>query len=304
VGRFAPEQPVSHAQIPWPGFVTPFGPSVYRCKCGAVFGDPHVPLDRVVVTAAGEAMSALEAMKQARNAHFKQAFEADCNGYPTATSAHFPLHRSVQKVLLSSAHKGATQRTPAIEAAVATELMRRAKGNIHTHTLRGDIAFAVDTYLACRRVGMAEPRDLRIDFLAKARLEQALILAARECAQARAQAQTQTQAKDEEEVEMIWVEAVRHPSYNTDAASLLLPEQRRLVGEEVGAFESTLREAELHALERKFQALQGTGPANKDKRRAIRARGKRLREEQQQQEEHQGGQQRQKVGERAQAEAA
>eukprot|EP00756_Hemistasia_phaeocysticola_P019650 Hpha_TRINITY_DN15675_c0_g7::TRINITY_DN15675_c0_g7_i1::g.98805::m.98805 len=172
-GRFFVE-PEDHARYPWPGFVSPQGPSVYRCKCGVTFGDPTQELDD----------ERAEAIRSCRNAHFAKAFAADTNGYPTATSTHFPLHRATQSVLCSEEYRRQMERTQAMEEAVAAYLRKRGKGNIHTPTLRGDIAFAIDTYLDCRRRGMEEPSaSCRIGFLDRARVERALILASRAAGQ-------------------------------------------------------------------------------------------------------------------------
>merc|ERR1712232_130601 len=62
-GRFVTE-PAEHAAIPWPGFVSPLGPSVYRCKCGVAFGDPNQELDNTVA----------EDLKKRRNLHFQEMF--------------------------------------------------------------------------------------------------------------------------------------------------------------------------------------------------------------------------------------
>ena len=67
-----------------------------------------------------------------------------------------------------------------MEQAVAQYLLKRSKGNIHVHTLGDDIAFALDTYLSCRRRGLSEPKSLNVCFVRKTRVERELILKARE----------------------------------------------------------------------------------------------------------------------------
>lgn len=168
-GSFVAE-PVDHSTIPWPGFATPLGPSVYRCKCGYVFGDPNEELTDDTV----------EALRQKRNEHFQQVFGADFNGYPTTTSAHFPLHRAVQRVLTREEFKGERARNENMEWAVAKYLQQRKKGNIHVKSIQEDICFAIDTYLEGREQGLREPKpDEAINFIDKATLERDLILKAR-----------------------------------------------------------------------------------------------------------------------------
>lgn len=81
--------------------------------------------------------------------------------------------------MLRPAFKGATEREPPMEKAVAQYLLKRSKGNIHVHTLGDDIAFALDTYLSCRRQGLPEPKSASVCFSWKTRVERELILKAR-----------------------------------------------------------------------------------------------------------------------------
>jgi hypothetical protein len=163
-------EPVTHARIPWPGFVSPFGPSVYRCKCGFRFGNPDEDLTEETIVK----------LKQTRNAHFREMFGADINGYPTETSVHFPLHRAVQTVLTLKEFQNASVRNEEMELATARYLQKKGRGNIHVPTIRGDIQFAIESYLECRRKGMTEPgHGEPIDFVKKAKLEQKLILESR-----------------------------------------------------------------------------------------------------------------------------
>ena len=168
-GHFATE-PTSHGGLPWPGFVSCLGPSVYRCKCGLAFGDPERALTR----------SGAQALKERRNAHFAEVFAADALGYPTKTSVHFPLHRATQVVMTRAPFERSAVRTGAMEEAVAKYLARKAKGNIHVPTIAGDVRFAIDTYLACRARGGPEPTgSCQVDFYQRAQYERKLILARR-----------------------------------------------------------------------------------------------------------------------------
>jgi hypothetical protein len=171
-GSFVVE-PEEHARISWPGFATPFGPSVYRCKCGCVFGDPNEELTE----------ETLLALRQSRNCHFAKMFVANENGYPTSRSAHFPLHRAVQRVLTRPRFQTATSRSDDMEWEVAKYLRKAKRGNIHTLSIQADIQFAIDTYLECRQKGMPEPKpDAPIGFYKKAASERQLILTARSSA--------------------------------------------------------------------------------------------------------------------------
>ena len=149
-------------------FVSPFGPSVYRCKCGFVFGDPFKTLTP----------SYTLVLKDRRNTHFRKAFGADYNGYPTATSAHYPLHRAIQRVMTSAKFVSAQTLSEDIVQAVAKYLKKKSKGNFYLPGLRGTIERVAQSYLDCRHAKMKEPEHNEpIDFLKKALIEQGLIKA-------------------------------------------------------------------------------------------------------------------------------
>eukprot|EP00469_Lotharella_globosa_P004460 CAMPEP_0167795404 /NCGR_PEP_ID=MMETSP0111_2-20121227/14420_1 /TAXON_ID=91324 /ORGANISM="Lotharella globosa, Strain CCCM811" /LENGTH=1049 /DNA_ID=CAMNT_0007689075 /DNA_START=37 /DNA_END=3187 /DNA_ORIENTATION=+ len=130
-----------------PEFVTPLGPSVYRCVCGAWFGDPATPLSA----------EALEAMKKNRNEHFQKIYKSDVNGYPTRSSSHYPLHRTVQIVVGPGGDfKDAKVCTEAMVRAVAERLLKKNKGDIYGSEVEAEIRAAVESYLRCRAKGMEE----------------------------------------------------------------------------------------------------------------------------------------------------
>lgn len=144
-----------------PPFATCFGPSVFYVTQGDGsrdwFADPTMDLS----TERG-----LQVLKTKRVAKLKAMYATDNpNGYPTATSAHFNLHRAVQKTLLDDAYRAATERTPAMVLAVAQYLQKEGKGNIFVSDLVDRIHQTVDSYLELRRANAREPhQDCVIDF--------------------------------------------------------------------------------------------------------------------------------------------
>eukprot|EP00466_Bigelowiella_natans_P001546 jgi/Bigna1/89672/estExt_fgenesh1_pg.C_530074 len=170
-------EPQKHSEKKVPLFITPFGPSVYRCACGVWFGDPKQPINDEI----------LEKMKKARNVHFQNVYGSDANGYPTAKSSHYSLHRVVQQVLSPKGSFGkATVRNDPMVQAVAAKLVKKAKGNFYIEKVRAKIEEVIDSYLACRKRGMREPGDERggktggskdiYSFETRAKMEQDLLL--------------------------------------------------------------------------------------------------------------------------------
>eukprot|EP01029_Cantina_marsupialis_P031435 TRINITY_DN90587_c0_g1_i2.p1 TRINITY_DN90587_c0_g1~~TRINITY_DN90587_c0_g1_i2.p1 ORF type:complete len:977 (-),score=299.99 TRINITY_DN90587_c0_g1_i2:129-3059(-) len=150
----------------FPPFVTCFGPSVY-VECGGkyIFGDyKQYPTPEFV-----------ENLKRKRNRHFRMLFKSESEmGYPTSTSWHFSLHRSVQEVMISPEYKDSTMLNYGHLQAVADLLLKKNKGFIYFREIGGYIAACIRSYLACRRKGMAEPESLgdgTIKFIDKVKIE-------------------------------------------------------------------------------------------------------------------------------------
>ncbi|MFT5684490.1 MAG: hypothetical protein ACI8RZ_005431, partial [Myxococcota bacterium] len=152
-----------------PSFVTTRGPSVYRCICGAWFGDPAAPLDE----------AALASLRSARVAHFRAVYRVEAKGdtwYPGDGTLHYNLHRAIQSVV-SEQFSQATVRKPGMMEAVAAYLLRDGKGFIYDPMLEQSMVTALDSYLALRRAGQENPTGL-LTLEDKARHEQACGVAA------------------------------------------------------------------------------------------------------------------------------
>jgi hypothetical protein len=157
------KQEMNHDMIPQ--FVTPYGPSVYYCLCGIQFGNPS---DKITE-------SVIDNLKKNRNEHFQKVFGTKQDGYPSKTSASYPLHRAVQIVLTSETFNTMTERTSEMELSVAKYLLDRSLGNIHIPTLQLEVAYAIESYLVCRRAKIPEPSqkdNCYVRFAEKARAEQ------------------------------------------------------------------------------------------------------------------------------------
>jgi hypothetical protein len=68
-----------------------------------------------------------------------------------------------------------TERTSEMELSVAKYLLNRSLGNIHIPTLQLEVAYAIESYLVCRRAKIPEPSqkdNCYVRFDEKARAEQ------------------------------------------------------------------------------------------------------------------------------------
>lgn len=164
-----------HSSYDVPPFVTPLGPSVYKCKCGMWFGDPTKELTCEVV----------DDLKKNKIAHLKRVYGTNASGYPTERSATFSLHRAVQEVAVTE-FKSAKKRDESFVEKVICKLKKRGKGNLHYELLKLDVEKTIDSYLACRAAGMAEPIPLakgkvHCYFKDKAMAEQKILLEQMKC---------------------------------------------------------------------------------------------------------------------------
>ncbi len=148
-------------------FATPFGPSVYKCCCGLQFGDYNKPLTAEYA----------EQMKKKRNAHFRQIYASDENGYPTKRSIHYNLHRATQHILLKDKYKNEIDLSEKMVMDIAKYLIKDAKGNFHIPKIHDEIIKVANSYLELRKAGIKEPKEATgIDFLLKAKMERKMML--------------------------------------------------------------------------------------------------------------------------------
>lgn len=132
-----------------PPFVTTYGPSVYRCICGAWFGETKAKVTDESVTA----------LALARQEHFRKVYRARGHGwYPGEGTMHYNLHRGVQRVVKKQ-FPDATKFSEEMVAAVAGYLQRDAKGFVCDPLLGKNLREALESYLALRRAGQPHPPD-------------------------------------------------------------------------------------------------------------------------------------------------
>ena len=130
-----------------PPFATTYGASVYRCLCGATFGDPAAELTP----------EAIMALQRARNSHFHEVYRVrGPHWYPGEGSLHCNLHRAVQRVV-SAQFTDATTFTDAMVPAVAAYLREDGKGFLCSPDLERDIVAALGSYLRLRHAGQPHP---------------------------------------------------------------------------------------------------------------------------------------------------
>jgi hypothetical protein len=165
--RFAAYRaPIDGTDLHWsevPPFATTCGPSVYRCVCGHVFGNPSAPLTE----------ENLLALANARREHFRAVYRVRGEGwYPAEGTLHYNLHRAVQAVVkgqFTEAKELAGEMVPA----VAAYLRHDGKGFLCSPSLERDIRQALESYLALRRAGEPHPEGV-LTLRVKAEREQRL----------------------------------------------------------------------------------------------------------------------------------
>jgi hypothetical protein len=152
--RFAAYQGPINATDPHiagaPPFATTFGPSVYRCVCGVMFGDPNADLTD----------ETLFGLTYARWEHFRSVYRSSGQGwYPGEGTLHYNLHRAVQRVVKEQFTE-AVEFTEAMVPAVAAYLRRDAKGFVCDPSLETNIRQTLESYLALRRAGQPHPEGV------------------------------------------------------------------------------------------------------------------------------------------------
>jgi hypothetical protein len=163
-GAFDPAD--AHAAAP--PFATTLGPSVFRCGCGASFGDPAAELTP----------ENLAALRKARVDHFREVYRVrrpdPASWYPGDGTLHYNLHRAVQRVVAEQ-FPDALEVVPAMIPAVAAYLLRDGKGFVFDPLLPQCLDVALESYLALRRAGEPHPDAGVVTLEAKARREQAAL---------------------------------------------------------------------------------------------------------------------------------
>ena len=151
-------------------FVTPYGPSVYRCECGRQFGDPTKEVT----------IEYSDHVKKERNLHFKDVYGSNNEGYTQDKSSHSNLHRAIQKVMINPKNQFATSLSEEHIKEVCAYLKKDQKirgGDIFTKKLDTTMRMCIQSYLDCRIKKMKEPtKEEVIYFITKMRMEQAVIL--------------------------------------------------------------------------------------------------------------------------------
>ncbi|MFT4978785.1 MAG: hypothetical protein ACI8S6_004695, partial [Myxococcota bacterium] len=150
-----------HLSVPVP-FATTAGPSVYRCVCGASFGDLDAPLTE-------ETLAELHA---ARRAHFQSVYRVASKDswYPCDGSLHYNLHRAVQ-IVMRKQFTEHTRFTEEMLPAIAAYLLKDGKGFVFDPLLEGHARTVAESYLSCRRDGQPHPEGL-LTLAVKAEVEQ------------------------------------------------------------------------------------------------------------------------------------
>eukprot|EP00339_Tiarina_fusa_P000751 CAMPEP_0117024848 /NCGR_PEP_ID=MMETSP0472-20121206/18415_1 /TAXON_ID=693140 ORGANISM="Tiarina fusus, Strain LIS" /NCGR_SAMPLE_ID=MMETSP0472 /ASSEMBLY_ACC=CAM_ASM_000603 /LENGTH=941 /DNA_ID=CAMNT_0004731401 /DNA_START=19 /DNA_END=2844 /DNA_ORIENTATION=- len=133
----------SHAPVKIIPFATTLGPTVFSCsKCGFVFGDYK----------AEPTETNSELIKKARNAHFVEHFNSDINGYPTNSSSHYSLHRTIQTVMREN-FPNETKLCPEMVSVVADRLRKVNKGNYFRAEIETVFPAVIESYLVCKAKG-------------------------------------------------------------------------------------------------------------------------------------------------------
>lgn len=152
-----------------PPFATTYGPSVYRCTCGKMFGDPTDALtpERVL------------ALARARGEHFRAVYRApEASWYPGDGTLHYNLHRAVQRVVKVQ-YADATAFREDMIPAVAAYLRRDAKGFVCDPLIERSIRATLASYLALRRAGQDHPAEDVLTLPLKAERERRLVFGVR-----------------------------------------------------------------------------------------------------------------------------
>jgi hypothetical protein len=144
-------------------FATTYGPSVYRCVCGATFGDPTAELTP----------EAVATLQSARNQHFRQVYRTSADSwYPAEGTLHCNLHRAVQRVVRDQ-FPDAMHLSDDMIPAVGAYLREDGKGFLCRPTLERDIVDALHGYLQLRRAGQPHPQGV-LTLAVKAEIERQL----------------------------------------------------------------------------------------------------------------------------------
>ena len=152
-----------------PPFATVYGPSVLRAPDGTTFyPEPLAALDCV---------RDADAVSAARRAYLVATFRADT----PATASNYPLHAATRTVLGRLFHWDLQPR-PEHATAVADYLEKLNKGNIFTEDFGQVVQFAVESFLAARRINRALPSPLvekegRLPFRVMLKAEQMVLQA-------------------------------------------------------------------------------------------------------------------------------
>ena len=173
-----------HCEWP-PAFVSCRGPSTLACHCGYSFVDPILDFN---VANPNHVRSA----QILRAEHFAKVFGANQKGACTPTSAHYPLHRSVQKTLARIEFRNLKKCTPEMLKQVFKTLQRRLGGphmlvdlqyasaaqlnnrNLNTRFwsyIVSDVKICIAAYLELRSRGYKEPRGTQWNGLFSFRMQ-------------------------------------------------------------------------------------------------------------------------------------
>eukprot|EP01029_Cantina_marsupialis_P006307 TRINITY_DN168_c0_g2_i1.p1 TRINITY_DN168_c0_g2~~TRINITY_DN168_c0_g2_i1.p1 ORF type:complete len:446 (-),score=124.40 TRINITY_DN168_c0_g2_i1:226-1434(-) len=142
-----------------PSFITPFGSSCYVGTDGKTkFGNWEEEITD----------ENMENINNARREYLRCTYGSnDMNGYPMAKaakasslgSAHYPLHRGVQRVLTLEEFKNDHEIREEHIKAVAEYLLIQNKGFFYYSGIQEVIPKAIKSYLICRNKGMKEPEN-------------------------------------------------------------------------------------------------------------------------------------------------